>query len=57
MAFAVASHADAWIETDQFAQTGAKIGVASHADAWIETAKWLYGHRRIGRRVPCGRVD
>ena len=33
----VASHVDAWIETEEISEEEMKKIVASHVDAWIET--------------------
>ena len=44
VAFSVAPHAGAWIETSYVANGGRINGVAPHAGAWIET--FLRGQRR-----------
>ncbi len=37
--FGVASHAEAWIETNVVESSKSTTAVASHAEAWIET--WI----------------
>ncbi len=53
----VASHVEAWIETERGEKWKGKDYVASHVEAWIETHGAQTMKSSEVSRLPCGGVD